>query len=199
MVERRELVGSRPELPGLNRTPLLDTPEAALNQAFAWAVRRDPSGVRADPGAEPAWSDAELEDLLDSARMFRRVGPSTGGGLDPQLFLHQVVTGLFGVRADAAGGRFEINPWRVDSWRAMALRRLRCHRTILDVEMRTRSEWVTLRFEVGFGPVIPVLVQVRNAGPISQVTIDEVAVEGERAILTLQDQHEVTFFLRSSS
>ena len=197
MVERRELVGSRPELPGLNRTPLLDTPEAALNQAFAWAVRRDPSGVRADPGAESTWSEGELEELLDSARTFRRVGPSTG--LDPQLFLHQVVAGLFGVRADAAGGRYEIHPWRVDSWRAMALRRLRCHRTILDVEMRARSEWVTLRFEIGFGPAIPLSVQVRNTGPISQLTIDEVPVEGERAILTLQDQHEVTFFLRSTS
>jgi hypothetical protein len=135
--------------------------------------------------------------LLDSARSFRRVGPSTG--LDPQLFLQQVVAGLFGVRADAAGGRFEIHPWRVDSWRAMALRRLRCHRTILDVEMRARSEWVTVRFEVGFGPAIPLSVQVRNTGPISQLTIDEVPVEGERAVFTLQEQHEVTFFLRSSS
>ena len=45
MVERGELVGGGPELPGLNRSPLLDTPEAALNQAFAWAVRRDPAGV----------------------------------------------------------------------------------------------------------------------------------------------------------
>lgn len=197
MVERRELVGGRTELPGLSRTPLLDTPEPALNQAFAWAVRRDPSGVRADPGTEQVWSDVELEDLLDSARSFRRVGPSTG--LDPQLFLQQVVAGLFGVRADAAGGRFEIHPWRVDSWRAMALRRLRCHRTILDVEMRARSEWVTVRFEVGFGPAIPLSVQVRNTGPISQLTIDEVPVEGERAVFTLQEQHEVTFFLRSSS
>ena len=197
MVERRELVGGRTELPGLNRTPLLDTPEPALNQAFAWAVRRDPSGVRADPGAEQVWSDAELEDLLDSARGFRRVGPSTG--LDPQLFLQRVVAGLFGVRADGAGGRFEIHPWRVDSWRAMVLRRLRCHRTILDVEMRARSEWVTVRLEVGFGPAIPLSVQVRNTGPISQLTIDEVPVEGEQAILTLQERHEVTFFFRSAS
>jgi hypothetical protein len=194
-VERGQLVGSRSELPGLNRTPLLDTPEAALNQAFAWAVRRDPAGVRADPGDEFDWGDADLEELLEAARTFRRVGPSAGP--EPQWLLYQVVAGLFGVRADAAGGRFEVGPWVVDTWRVMALRRIRCHRTILDVEVRPRSEWVGIRFELGFGPAIPLAVSVRNTGPISQVTIDEVPVEGERAVFTLQQQHEVVFFLRS--
>ena len=197
MVERGQLVGGGPELPGLKRTPFLDTPEPALNQAFAWAVRRDPSGVRADPGDEPDWGDPDVEELLDSARTFRRVGPWAGP--EPQRFLHQVVAGLFGIRADAGGGRFDASPWIVDGWRAMALRRVRCHRTILDFEVRARSEWVTLRLEVGFGPAIPLAVQVRNTGPISQVTIDEVPVEGERAVFTLQQQHEVTFFLRSST
>ena len=189
------MVGGGPELPGLNRTPLLDTPEAALNQAFAWAVRRDPAGVRADPSDGSGFSEDDFDELLESARTFRRIGPSAG--LEPQGFLYQVVAGLFGIRADGAGGRFEVVPWVVDTWRGMALRRVRCHRTILDVELRIRSEWVTLRFEVGFGPAIPLAVQVRNTGSISQVTIDEVPVEGDRAVLTLQQQHEVTFFLGS--
>jgi len=193
MVERGQLVGGGPELPGLNRTPLLDTPEAALNQAFAWAVGRDPAGVRADPTDGSAFSEDDFEELLESTRTFRRVGPSAG--LEPRVFLHQVVAGLFGVRADGAGGRFEVAPWIVETWRAMALRRVRCHRTILDVEVRPRSEWVTLRFEVGFGPAIPLAVQIRNVGPISQITIDEVPVEGDRAVLTLLQQHEVIFFL----
>lgn len=193
MVERGQLVGRGPELPGLSRTPLLDTPEPALNQAFAWAVRRDPAGVRADPADGSSFGEDDFEELLESARAFRRVGPSAG--LAPQVFLRQVVAGLFGVRADGAGGRFEVAPWVVGPWRTMALRRVRCHRTILDVEVRARTEWITLRFEVGFGPPIPLSVQVHNIGPIGQVTIDEVPVEGNRAVLTLQEQHEVTFFL----
>jgi hypothetical protein len=195
VVERGQLVGRGSELPGLSRTPLLDTPEPALNQAFAWAIRRDPAGVRADPVDGWVFGEDDFEELVESARAFRRVGPSAG--LAPQVLLHQVVAGLFGIRADGAGGRFEVTPWVVGAWRAMALRRVRCHRTVLDVEVRPRMEWVTVRLEVGFGPAIPVSVQVRNTTPIGQVTIDEVPVQGDRAVLTLQQQHEVTFFLGS--
>ncbi|HTL04993.1 MAG TPA: glycosyl hydrolase family 65 protein, partial [Gemmatimonadales bacterium] len=65
------------------------------------------------------------------------------------------MAGLFGARADAAGGRFELAPWIPAGWRTMALRRLRCHRTLLSVDVRPRAEWVTVRLEVGFGPAIP--------------------------------------------
>src|SRR4026207_2551369 len=64
----------------LNRSPLLATPDASPNQAFGWAVRRDPSGVRADPGPGLLeWDVAEFAELLDRARDFRRAGPAAMG------------------------------------------------------------------------------------------------------------------------
>lgn len=194
MVERGELDRRRPELPGLSRAPILDSPVEALNQAFAWSVRRDPAGVRADPGGEPDWGLDDFEELLETAETFRRVGP--GAHLEPERFLHQIVAGLFGIRSDAAGGRFEIAPWVVPGWRSLALRRLRCHRTVLDVEVRARAEWVTVAFEHGFGPAIPLAVSLRHAGAIARVLVDEVPLDGERAVFTLQELHEVMFFFR---
>ena len=85
-------------------------------------------------------------------------------------------------------------PWIPPGWRSLALRRLRCHRTLLDVELRPRAEWVTLRLELGFGPAIALAVSLRNCGPIARVTVDEVPLEGDRAIFTLQGQHELMFF-----
>ncbi len=197
MVECGELDCRRGELPGLNRPPLVDTPAPALNQAFAWAVRLTPAAVRAEPGRTQRWDDDEFEDLLEASESFRRVGPATG--LDPYQFIHRVVEGLFGVQADGAGGRFETRPWVPASWRSMALRRLRCHRTILDLEVRSRAEWVTVRFDVSFGPPVPFSVRIRNRGPVAQVTIDETPVDSDLAIFTVGAQHEVTFFLGRTS
>ena len=164
---------------------------------FAWAVRRDPAGVRADPGEALDWDYGEYTALLDQAKRFRRVGPAALS--HPEQLLREVVAGLFGVRADAGGGRFELAPWLPEGWRVMALRRLRCHRALLDVELRPRSEWVTLRLELSFGPAIALAVRLRNVGTMERITVDEVAVEGQRAIFTLQGQHELVFFLRGDT
>jgi glycosyl hydrolase family 65 len=161
-------------------------------------VRRLPAGVRADPGPGlPQWDEADLVDLLERARSFRRVGPPALA--DPESLLREVVAGLFGVRSDGAGGRFELAPWLPANWRSMALRRLRCHRTLLSVEVRPRSEWATVRLEASFGPPIAVAVRLRNVGAIARVTVDEIALEGERAVFTLQGQHEVMFFFRGAA
>lgn len=156
-------------------------------------MRRDPSGVRADPGAGlPEWDAPEFAELLERARDFHRVGAGALG--DPASFLREVVAGLFGARADGEGGRFELAPWVPEGWRTMALRRLRCHRTLLGVEIRARAEWATVRFEISFGPAIALCVRLRNVGAIARVTVDEIPLEGARAIFTLQDRHEVVFF-----
>jgi hypothetical protein len=128
--------------------------------------------------------------LIEEARVFRRAGASA---LPPGI-IREVVAGLFGVRADAEGGRFELSPWVPDGWRTMALRRLRCHRTLLDIEIRPRAEWATVRLEVTFGPTIALALSLRNVGPIGRVTVDEVALEGNRAIFTASGEHEVMFF-----
>jgi hypothetical protein len=192
-VERGQLDGSFGELQGLTCSPLLATPEAALNQAFAWAVRRDPAGVRADPGAGlPDWDADEFAELLDQARSFRRVGSAAAP--EPEWLLREVVAGLFGVRADAEGGRFALRPWVPEGWRSLAIRRLRCHRTRLDVLVRARADWVAVRLELSVGPAIPLSVGLRHVAPIAQITLDEIPLGGERAIFTLQARHEVTFF-----
>jgi hypothetical protein len=161
-------------------------------------VRRDPAGVRADPGPGlPQWDEADFAELLERARGFRRVGPAALP--EPDWLLREVVAGLFGVRSDTEGGRFELAPWLPEGWRTLALRRLRCHRTLLSIEVRPRSEWATLRVEVSFGPPIPLAVRLRNVGLIARVTVDEIPLEGERAIFTLQGQHEVVFFFRGAA
>ncbi len=160
-------------------------------------MRRDPAGVRADPGEPLDWDHAEFHALLDRAHSFRRVGPPALA--HPEELLREVVSGLFGARADAGGGRFELAPWLPEGWRTLALRRLRCHRTLVDLELRPRSEWVTVRLELGFGPAIAVAVRLRNVGVIERITVDEVALAGERAIFTLQGQHELVFFFRGGT
>ncbi len=133
---------------------------------------------------------------MEAARAFRRVGP--GAAPPPAAVFDQVVAGLFGIRADGAGGRFEIAPWIPEGWRSMVLRRLRCHRTLLDFEVKARAEWLTLRFDLVFGPPIPLSVTVRNAGPVGRIAVDEIPLGGERAVFTLQELHEVIFFLGAS-
>lgn len=108
--------------------------------------------------------------------------------------MREVVAGLFGARADVGGGRFELAPWLPPGWRSMALRRLRCHRALLNVEVRARSEWATVRLELTFGPAVALALRLRNTGAIAGVSVDEIPLEAERAIFTLRGQHEVVFF-----
>lgn len=154
-------------------------------------------GVRADPDRRWAdWDASDLAHLLQEAESFRRVGPE--GLSDPPAFLHEVVGGLFGARAEVEGGRFELAPWLTEGWRSMALRRLRCHRTLLDVEVRPRAEWATVRLEVTFGPPIALALGLRNAGAIARITVDEIPLEGAprlgRAVFTVGEEHEAVFF-----
>jgi hypothetical protein len=156
-------------------------------------VRRAGAGVRADPGPGlPKWDHSDFAHLIEECRIFRRVGgPDV---LDPDAVIREVVAGLFGARGDAVGGRFELVPWLPESWRTMALRRLRCHRTLVDIEVRPRAEWATVRLAVTFGPPIALALGVRNTGPVARVTVDEVPLEGARAIFTLSGEHEAMFF-----
>ena len=117
---------------------------------------------------------------------------------DAEAFLREIVAGLFGVRADAEGGRFVIAPWLAHGWRCMAIRRLRLHRSLVDVEVRPRAEWATVRLKLTFGPAIALALSVRNAGPVGRVTVDEIALQGDRAIFTLSGEHEAMFFFEGN-
>lgn len=155
---------------------------------------RAPGAVRADPGPDWASFDrADVEGLVEDARRWARVGRHAIE--EPERFLGEIVGGLWGARADAAGGRFGLAPWIVEGWGAMALRRLRCHRTLLDIEVRTRAEWITCRLEVTFGPPIPLELSLRNVTPVARVTVDEIPLEGNRVIFTAAGEHEVVFYL----
>ena len=135
--------------------------------------------------------------LVEEARTFRRVGTHTMP--DPESFLREVVAGLFGVRSDAEGGRFVIAPWLPDGWRSMALRRLRLHRSLVDVEVRPRAEWAVVRLALTFGPAVALSLSVRNTGPVARVTVDEIALQGDRGIFTLSGEHEAMFFFEGDA
>ena len=160
-------------------------------------MQRDPAGVRADPGPGLTdWDEADFEELRERARSFRRVGAKALP--KPESLLRDVVAGLFGLHSDGEGGRFQLEPWLPPGWRSLALRRVRCHRTLLSVEVRPRSEWATVKLELNFGPPIALALGLRNVGAIERITVDEVALGGSRAIFTLQGQHEVVFFFRGA-
>ncbi|HEU5218518.1 MAG TPA: hypothetical protein VFU23_07655 [Gemmatimonadales bacterium] len=134
--------------------------------------------------------------LLEEARTFRRVGAHAVP--DAEAFLREVVAGLFGVRADGEGGRFIVAPWLRSDWRSMAIRRLRLHRSIVDVEVRPRVEWAAIRLRLTFGPSIALALSVRNAGPVGRVTMDEIPLQGDRPVFTLTDEHEAMFFFEGN-
>jgi len=129
---------------------------------------------------------------MEEAKGFRRVGAHALP--DPAAFLREVVGGLFGARAEQAGGRFGLSPWVPEGWQSMALRRVRFHRTLVDVELRPRAEWTTVRLAVSFGPPIPLALTLRNTLPVARVTVDEVALARDLAIFTLSAEHEIVFF-----
>jgi hypothetical protein len=112
--------------------------------------------------------------------------------------LREVVGGLFGARADQAGGRFELSPWIPEGWPSLALRRVRFHRTIVDIELRPRAEWTRVRLAVSFGPPIPLALSLRNTPPVARVSVDEVALARDLAIFTLSGEHEILFFYGDS-
>jgi hypothetical protein len=154
--------------------------------------------VRADPSPGlPEWDGFDLTDLLERAAVFRRVGAASLP--DPADLVRGVAVGLFGARADAEGGRFALAPWVPEGWRSFALRRLRCHRTLVDVEVRPRAEWATVRLAVTFGPPIALALTLRNVGQVARITVDEVALEGERAVFTASAEHEAMFFYRGET
>jgi hypothetical protein len=76
----------------------------------------------------------------------------------------------------------------------MALRRLRAGRTVLDVEVRPRAEWVTIRLAVTFGPPLATLVRLPREFPVGRVTVDEVPLPSDRAVFTAREEHEVVLF-----
>jgi hypothetical protein len=79
----------------------------------------------------------------------------------------------------------------------MALRRLRVHRTVLDVEVRPRAEWITVRLAITFGPPLPVEVTLPDDYEVGRVAVDEIPMEAARALFTAAGEHEVVLFLRA--
>jgi hypothetical protein len=55
-----------------------------------------------------------------------------------------------------------------------------------------------VRLKLTFGPPIALALLVRNAGPVGRVTVDEIALQGDRAIFTLSGEHEAMFFFEGA-
>jgi hypothetical protein len=140
-----------------------------------------------DDGFDP------VEELLDDARRWDRV--RAAGIIAPEDFLGRLVGGLWGARLDGAGGRLELCPAMPDGWKAMTVRRLRAHRTLLDIQVRRRAEWATLNLALVFGPPIAVAVSLPDPLTVSRVAVDAVPLFGPRATFTAAGEHEVTLYL----
>ncbi|MGE3614726.1 MAG: hypothetical protein AB7L66_02550 [Gemmatimonadales bacterium] len=137
--------------------------------------------------------DGEADELLEDARRWDRVrDPHL---LDPEAFLGQLVGGLLGARLDGIGGRLELALRVPEEWKTFRVRRLRAYRTLIDLEVRNRAEWVTVRLAAMFGPPLAVRIALGGERLVGRVTVDEVPLQGAEAIFTLASEHEVTFYL----
>lgn len=148
--------------------------------------------MRVDPSAD----EPELggfDDLLDDARRWHRVRDDSI--LDPPEFLGRVLRTFLGAELDAGGGRLELMPAIPIGWRSFSVRRLRAHRTLIDIEIRPRAEWVTVRLAVMFGPALAVRLALPEDRLVSRITVDEVPLQGDAAIFTAGGEHEVTLYL----
>jgi hypothetical protein len=159
-----------------------------------WAAGRLGGGLRVDQAGrgERPWDESDLAGLLEDARLWYRVRDDRI--LDPQELLDAVVGGLWGARLGGAGGRLELRPSMPPGWKSMAIRRLRAHRSLLDVEVKARAEWTTVRLALVFGPPIAVLVRLPETEPVSRIAVDEIPLQGTQAIFTAQAEHEVTLY-----
>jgi hypothetical protein len=174
--------------------PGFDSPEPALDRAVRWAAARLGGNLRVEQagGGERSFDESDVDELIEDARLWDRVRGDRV--IEPQEFLDRVVAGLWGARLDGAGGRLEIRPTMPAGWKKMTLYRLRAHRTLLDLEVRARAEWTTVRLALSFGPPIAVLVRLPADLPVSRVVVDEVPLDSGYAIFTVQDEHEVTLY-----
>lgn len=162
---------------------------------MAWALGRVGGQLRVDPAGPRVreWDEAEIAGLLEDARLWRRI--RSAAAVEPADLLERVVGGLLGARYDGVGGRLELVPWLPEDWRSLVVRRLRVHRTLLDVDIRARAEWVTVRLAVMFGPPIAVALGLPAHFGVARVAVDEVPLPAARAVFTAAGEHEITLYL----
>jgi hypothetical protein len=174
--------------------PSIDSPVQALDQAVAWAIRRIGGHLPVDPAeavTSAPWDDRDAQALVEDARRWQRVRGNDV--LDATEFLSRLVGGLLGIRLDGLGGRLEIFPALPPDWKHFSARRLRAHRTLFDLDLRPRAEWLTIKLAIRFGPPVPVVLGSRIHS-VSRTTVDEVPLVGPRAIFTASAEHEVGLY-----
>ncbi len=138
------------------------------------------------------WDEADIADLLDDVRMWRRL--RSDSAVDPADLLRRVVGGLLGASHDGDGGRLELQPWLPEGWRNLVVRRLRVQRTLIDIDIRAKAEWLTVRLAVMFGPPIAVGLRLPDHFGVVRVAVDEIPLQATRAIFTAGAEHEVTLY-----
>ena len=65
----------------------------------------------------------------------------------------------------------------------------------MDLDIRAKAEWVTVRLAVMFGPPIAVALGLPEHFGVARVAVDEVPLPAARAVFTAAGEHEVTLYL----
>lgn len=172
--------------------PTVESPDAAFNRACAWAIGRAGGHLRVDPAVVPV-PDEGVPELLDDARLWDRI--RSNEVIDAGEFLGRVVGLLIGASIDGDGDRLELAPDLPVAWKTIRARRLRAHRTLVDLEVRRWAEWTTVRLAVMFGPPVAVLVRLPPPAVVARVVVDDIPLSGTQAIFVAAGEHEVTLYL----
>ena len=148
---------------------------------------------RAAPVLPPAFDEAQAVLEAGAAALRRDPGALPGQGAAPALL--QAVAVLWGLEPDAPSDALAVTPWARLGWPRWALRRLRVGRTVLDLELRRRGEWLELRMHHRSGNRLVVTAGVRGA-EVGGIVADEIELPGPRARLHTHERHEIRFHLR---
>lgn len=112
-----------------------------------------------------------------------------GGAL---TVIPQVVDGIWGLLPSAVREELSITLQPSPAPTELALTGLRIGRTTLTLRYRRRPGQVVLRCEVTRGPALRLQAALAGAGAV-EVSVDEVALGGGRAVFRASGSHEVVF------
>ena len=147
-----------------------------------------------------AWTgDLEFLEKYPVSDRWDQAGPrheALGGGA--LTVISQVVDGIWGLLPSAVRDELSITLRPSPALSELALTGLRIGRTTLTLRYRRRPGQVVLRCEVTRGPALRLRAALAGVAGAVEVSVDEVALGGTRAVFLASANHEIAFHLAAN-